>query len=272
MDVYLDNRFTLAVVEYLPGKSTKDTPATADGYGDREADRFVTQKLDLNSLQRSPNWMDPPTTIHPHYDNQAALLVRLYSLPLEYKLGGRLVPRDGAEFSLSLDQPSAWTVLQLFEKKSVYCGTHAVPLLKPPVDSSFTGLAQRAGVSPKLFTMANTKGIIKPHDMASLEVTIWDGTFTSEECPPIKRFDGALSAIQPLEKYAKPKVQKAGPPVSALVFENMTDEQKQAGIAGPDYDVEKQAFEASAVRKFNTLLNKSLVADGKPAIRGIPEE
>ena len=59
--VFLENRFTLAMVEYLPGKDTRNTPPTSDGYGDPGEERFVTQKLDISSLQRSPNWMDPHT-------------------------------------------------------------------------------------------------------------------------------------------------------------------------------------------------------------------
>ena len=61
LPVYLENRYTMALVEYLPGKATKDTPPTAAGHGEPAAERFVTQKLDINSLQRSPNWMDPHT-------------------------------------------------------------------------------------------------------------------------------------------------------------------------------------------------------------------
>ena len=55
-----------------------------------------------------------------------------------------------------------------------------------------------------------------PQDGASLEVTIWDGTFSGEECPPIQRYDSALAALQPLDKYNKHKSQKAGPPVNAV--------------------------------------------------------
>ena len=55
-----------------------------------------------------------------------------------------------------------------------------------------------------------------PQDGASLEVTLWDGTFSSEECPPLRRYDSLLAALQPLEKYSKHKSQKAGPPVNAV--------------------------------------------------------
>ena len=58
-----------------------------------------------------------PQTIHPHYDDTAALLVRLYSLPLEYRPGGELRPRGGSsELELQLDKPAAWTLMQLFDK------------------------------------------------------------------------------------------------------------------------------------------------------------
>ncbi|XP_043193185.1 uncharacterized protein LOC122365761 [Amphibalanus amphitrite] len=273
LPAFLENRFTLAMVEYLPGKATKDCGPAGAGRGDPTAERFVTQKLDINSLQRSPNWTDPHTTLHPHYDGDTVLLVRLFSLPLEYRPGGTVRPRDGdAEPELQLDRPAAWTLLQLFDSKSVFSGTHAVPLLMPPVNSEFLELAQRTGAGAKLFSEGKSKELITPHDGASLEVTIWDGTFSSEECPPIQRYDSVLAALQPLDKYNKHKSQKAGPPVNALVFENMTEKQQQEGVHGDDYIYEKQTFETAMVKKFNTLLNKALVSSGEKKIQGIPEE
>ena len=45
----------------------------------------------------------------------------------------------------------------------MFAGTHAVPLLKPPINTDFIGLAQRAGPGAKLFSAGTTKELITPH-------------------------------------------------------------------------------------------------------------
>ena len=39
-----------------------------------------------------------------------------------------------------------------------------------------------------------------------------------------------------------------------LMFENMTEKQREEGVHGDDYATEKQTFETATLKKFNTLL------------------
>ncbi|XP_076345448.1 uncharacterized protein LOC143244510 isoform X2 [Tachypleus tridentatus] len=246
LPVYLSGRYIQCLAQLLPG-----TDAQKEG---SNVVSFLTQTLDFKCPQRSPDWLDPSTRVYTAYDERTVILLSLFGIKPKYCSSGTLLEGEHEKSDLKLNNSLAWTIVPCFENGCVLAGTHHAPLFKGHIDLS---AVSKLEYLPWDFVLKKLmKDGAKLFDMASIEVTIWDGHFAGTECPPLPDHTVVMKLVAQPEKYVTAKSQHLGPSVNELLLDSLHPSIIKP--VGEEYENHKTKFEALVKKKFNMIMNKAL--------------
>ncbi|XP_042880993.1 uncharacterized protein LOC122258822 [Penaeus japonicus] len=265
LPMYMENRYCHVYCQVLPGEEVKDLPSTPEGYGHDQ--RFITKKVDFLSAQRSPQWLDEPVTLHPHYDKRSVLLVQLFGFTPSYRPGdgtkpGKLTDSKGNSVQLHYDRPMAWGVMQLFEKNSLISGVHWLTMFKGSPHPDVLKKLYRTAPAHKVLLDALRDEQLKLHDGMSMEVKIWDGHMGATDLRD-GRNEIQISTLGNKEKYTKVHQQAHHRSIDEFVLQNMDTSLKQNGPIGERFEKERTYFEKEANYAFFKAMDEALKEAGQ---------
>ncbi|KAK7088191.1 uncharacterized protein [Littorina saxatilis] len=253
-----DGRYVMCVAQVSPGSQVVGMEATGEGHGGNFPVFFT--RLSSDSLLKAPFFEGGPEEMHPYYDDNSVLIVRLLAFSAAYhptsdnKVAGSLMTADGGPMDVTFDNVVGWTVLPLFEGNSVLAGTHHVPILKGDVTSDLVEEMRRA--TPQDVLGSRNWGQNSKHVAASLAVTLWDAHYDYNELPdvPMHTFmEDALGDSQACQAARAATAKATGTKVSDLVLNGLPDKVKKQGVKGAVYQKEQGFFDNVASRTFHTL-------------------
>ncbi|XP_069984592.1 uncharacterized protein [Penaeus vannamei] len=271
LPVYMDNRYCHVYCQILAGEEAKDLPSTPEGYG--HDDRFITKKVDFLSAQRSPQWLDEPVTLHPHYDERSVLLVQLFGFSPQYhpddgKKPGKLTDSKGEIPHLNYDHPMAWGVTQVFEKNSVISGVHWLTMFKGAPNPDVLERLSKGAPAHKVLQQALNEEYFKLHDGMSLEVKIWDGRLGATDLRD-GRNEVQVNTLGKKEKYVKVHQQVHQRSIDEFVLQNMDQAHKRSGLIGERLEKERTLFEQAANSAFFKAMDEALEKAGQKRLPSI---
>ncbi|XP_043911376.1 uncharacterized protein LOC122788364 [Protopterus annectens] len=174
-----------AFARIIKGTESKNLPELTGQGGEDE--KIFTCKLDLTSLQKSPQWTDPSTLLHPYLDTYTVLLVQLLSLDAVYtrdpsgQRPGQVTSRSGNALQLTAKGRLTWTVIPLFDGKYVRNGQHRAPLFEGIPSPEFLDYIRSHPVKDAFVDGIQKKALKISKNYGSLTVEVWDGHYFDEE-------------------------------------------------------------------------------------------
>ncbi|XP_072026594.1 uncharacterized protein [Amphiura filiformis] len=253
--------YTHAVCQVLPGRRAADLDITSEGYG--VVDRFHTKQHKFNSLQTAPQWKDPPKHIHPHYDTQSVLFIRIIGLTLLYKPDpnqegpGVIRGKHGKKrVQLGPESYLGWTVLPMFDKGCVAQGTYILPIFQDDTNLDFL---EDIGRADNLLTWLKSnikKKVIKINrQYATAVVSVFDGHYhVKAESVPLPKRDSFLD-VDDFEKFAESaQLGKEGPQISQHILRHLPKEVQDEEMDSVLYQQEEKYFEQLALIVFDEVL------------------
>lgn len=213
LPIFLEGRYLQCLVQVFPGEDTKM------GNGKSQVISFVTEELELDSPQRAPDWSDQPKKVTPDYDDRAFIFVTLYGLRPKFDpSSGKVSDKEGKEPKFQLQHAIAWSAVTCFDKGAVHAGVHQIPLLKgrPPDD-----IIEKLSYLPLDYICKKFKNEVKIFDAASIEISIWDGCFSNNECPPLPTHNNLLNISSRPAKYIHASEHRTGSTAADLLKQGL---------------------------------------------------
>ncbi|XP_054717994.1 uncharacterized protein LOC129227457 [Uloborus diversus] len=246
LPLFLEGRYLQCLAQVFPGEETKI------GNGNTQVVSFVTENLELDSPQRAPDWSDEPKNVKPDYDDQGFILFSLYGLrPRFNSATGKVLDKEGKNPKFNLQHAIAWAAMTCFNRGSVYAGIHHIPLLKGrPSDD----IIEKLSYLPLDYICKKFKNQVKVFEAASIEVCIWDGRFSNNECPPLPTHTDLLNISPNPMKYIKASEQKTGATAIDLLKQGMMNQS--------DFFKHKKEIIKQLNKIFKDNLDEALIKSG----------
>ena len=209
--------------------------------------KFITQKLDMNSHQKNPKWIDETFHIKPGHTKQTtALIIKVFGVFCQSNLvvdkkTGKISLEKGKEIKLSSDKAMGWAVCPVFTDDCVDAAHYVVPLFSGSPPDAFLKLLETRGASPVLIKFAISKSIIKPFKTpAVMKISVYDALFEESELFPemTKEDDRLIKAAGLVDKYQD--IVEDGPKVSQL----MANAFQEQNMPAPTKSQLKNAYES----------------------------
>ncbi|XP_069134826.1 uncharacterized protein [Argopecten irradians] len=259
----IENLYTQCYCKIEPGEKVRDMPLTAEGHGGEE--RFLTDKIDFNSVMTDPKWNDDVRNLKPHYDTNSVLMIQIFGVTLKYKAladhngPGLIRNLQGEDLNISEDQIIGWTAMPLFEANAVLTGVHELPVFrgKPP-----EGIVESFSIHPANEVFEKWKWDKKTQRIpwTSMTVTLWDGHYDFEDLPFLPTYEDLLKIAGNLESYKKTRENPKGTKhISSLVLEGLEGRYRRQGIEGDMYKKEQAFFQEHMNNTMSTLIQWYLV-------------
>lgn len=256
-------RYVMCVARVSSGSQIADLEPTIDGLG-ANPPVFVT-RLKADSLLNAPVYAGEPFVLHPYYDNNSVLVLRLLAFSVMYqsaadnKVAGTILTTDRMPLEVQVENILGWTVLPLFDGNSVQSGTHHLPVFKGDITADLADQMRKETAQSVIGQQ--TWSPSSKHKGASLSVTLWDSHFEYEELPvaPTHSFMEDAIGDGKLCQEARTAASKAtGQKVSDLVLNSLAAKVKTEGAKGPVYTREQAFFDGVAHETFQDLGHKAL--------------
>ncbi|XP_060065450.1 uncharacterized protein LOC132545744 isoform X1 [Ylistrum balloti] len=263
----IDNLYTQCYCKIEPGEKVRGMPLTAEGHGGEE--RFLTNKIDFNSLMTDPKWNDDVRNLKPHYDTNSVLMIQIFGVTIKYKAladhnsAGIVRTLQGEDLVVTDDQILGWTAMPLFEANAVLTGVHELPVFrgKPP-----EGIIESFSIHPINEVIEKWKWDKKSLRIpwTSMTVTLWDGHYDFNDLPFLPTYEDLLKIAGNLEAYKKSRENPKGSKnVSSLVLEGLEGRYRRQGIEGEMYQKEKVFFQDLMNNTMSYLIEQYTTSDTK---------
>ncbi|KAK7475022.1 hypothetical protein BaRGS_00033703 [Batillaria attramentaria] len=258
-----DNLYIVCVAQVSPGGQAASMSPADDGLGKNEP--VVMTRLKRDGPLQAPQWEGEPQAMHPYYDDNSVLVVRLVGIPLAYrptadnKTAGTLALADGGELKIVKEHVIGWTVVPLFDGNSVQIGTHHVPVFKGDIPDEI--LREMRTTAPQDVISRRTWSKTNMHMAASLALTLWDGHFDYNELPVVPTYtvlEEAAGDAQACQAVRNKSGTFTGSKVSDIVLNGLPPKVKKQGVKGSIYQKEHGFFDEVVASDLSAAVTRAL--------------
>ncbi|XP_064619949.1 uncharacterized protein LOC135483216 isoform X2 [Lineus longissimus] len=242
-------------------KEVRNAPPKKSATPDGDSLRFLTEKMEYDSPQKAPLWVDSAVTGNPVYRKNSFLYIQVYCMKFKYTPNashsqpGKLTSVNGQQFDLAADSDWFWTAVPMYKWESTHSGIHTVPLFKGRISPELKAKFLENGVEETIFKNDWDQATV--HPTAGLIVKLLDKQYEKEDEFPIQPLPQhkLIDALGNAAPYLAAMDDMSGKKIHDLVVDSLEPKYRKLGASGETYLVEQKFYSQLAVAAFKEQIN-----------------